>query len=198
MKIVHVLKRIETIDEDVKDLRKLEKSLQKDKSFSTPIYMTIEKQISLLVGERVKLLELQVSNPPESLIEAFKESDDDKEVKIPKPLKKKAKRTKKSVNSAPRQQIEESDDDDFDDIPIQMLTQDSIDSKIEKIQKELPKEKPAPPKKELKQESDEEVSDENVKLLDIALRQGSINKDDVTKEKKRVKFFRDNFPGAEY
>ena len=68
MKVVHVIKRVETIDNDIKELRKLEKSLSRDKSFSTPIYMTIEKQINILLGERIKLLDLRISNPPENLI----------------------------------------------------------------------------------------------------------------------------------
>ena len=68
MKVVHVLKRIETIDNDIKELRKLEKSIAKDKSFTTPIYMTIEKQINILLSERIKLLELKIANPPENLL----------------------------------------------------------------------------------------------------------------------------------
>ena len=68
MKVVHVLKRIEMIDEDVKELRKMEKSLQMDKSFSKAIYMSIEKQINILLGERIKMLELRIENPPEQFI----------------------------------------------------------------------------------------------------------------------------------
>ncbi|TAL37909.1 MAG: hypothetical protein EPN93_05410, partial [Spirochaetes bacterium] len=65
MKVVHVLKRIELIDNDIKELRKMEKSLQRNKTFTTPIYLSIEKQINILLGERVKLFELQIANPPE-------------------------------------------------------------------------------------------------------------------------------------
>ena len=53
MKVIHVLKKIEQLDEDIKELRKMEKSLQRNKSFSTPIFMTIEKQINLLLGDRI-------------------------------------------------------------------------------------------------------------------------------------------------
>ena len=69
MKVVHVLKKIELIDSDIKDLRKMEKSLQRNKSFTTPIYLSIEKQINILLGERIKLLELKIDNPPEYMIE---------------------------------------------------------------------------------------------------------------------------------
>ncbi len=204
MKIVHVLKRIETIDSDIKELRKLEKSLQKDKSFSTPIYMTIEKQVNLLVGERVKLLELQVKNPPESLVEEFKENDNDSEIIIPTPLKKnkkpgdKAKRTKKTDESKSSKPV---DEDDFDDIPMPMLTQDAIDSRFDSLKKEKSSEseKKVPSYLIREEENDDDdFSDDNVKLLDIALNKGTLKKDDIVKEKKRVKFFRDNFPGSEY
>ena len=52
MKVIHVLKKIEQIDEDVKELRKMEKALQRNKSFTTPIFMTIEKQINNLLGDK--------------------------------------------------------------------------------------------------------------------------------------------------
>ncbi len=39
-------------------------------------------------------------------------------------------------------------------------------------------------------------SDDNVKLLDIALQKGSLEKEEIEKEKdKKVRFFRENFPG---
>ncbi|MBN1501280.1 MAG: hypothetical protein JW982_14065 [Spirochaetes bacterium] len=201
MKIVHVLKKIETIDADIKELRKLEKSLQKDKSFSTPIYMTIEKQVSLLVGERVKLLELQVKNPPEFLTDEFK--DDEKDVVIPTPLKKNKKSEVKSKSAKKNDSAKPAKiNEDFDDLPIQMLTQDAIDSKFDTIKNEraneISRKTPSYLIKEDEDEDTDEISDENVKLLDIALNKGTIKKEDVVKEKKRVKFFRDNFPGNEY
>ena len=38
----------------------------------------------------------------------------------------------------------------------------------------------------------------NIKLLDIALENGTLNKSVQEKEKKKVRFFKDNFPGGEY
>lgn len=217
MKIVHVLKRIETIDKDVKDLRKLEKSLQKDKSFSTPIYMTIEKQINILVDERVKLLGLQIQNPPASLAAIYDEPEE--EVEIPTPLKKNKRTKKKSVKKAASKSAEpkvetpvkedvfDDDMDDSDDIPLQMLTQDSIDSRFDDLKKKSEEEKkPNTDKADSKKsvsfddidDDNEDDDDTSVKLLDIALNKGSLEKEDIRKEKKRVKFFRDNFPGSEY
>ncbi|HEY1406111.1 MAG TPA: hypothetical protein VF857_05830, partial [Spirochaetota bacterium] len=85
MKVIHVLKKIEQVDDDIKELRKMEKALQRNKSFSNPIYMTIEKQINILLGERIKLLELSIANPPEHLAKEF---DGVKNDDIVKPLKK--------------------------------------------------------------------------------------------------------------
>ena len=129
MKVVHVLKQIDIIDQDIKELRKLEKSLVMDKSFTTPIYMSIEKQINLMLGERIKLLELKIENPPEKYIEQIEgkrpghgDEADTRKTKTeskaktksaPKPKKKSAKK-KKTVSP--------------DDIP--MMTQDDIDAKF--------------------------------------------------------------------
>lgn len=211
MKIVHVLKRIETIDNDIKDLRKLEKILQKDKSFSTPIYMSIEKQINILLGERVKLLELKIANPPANLVKEFKDEDD---TEITNPIVEKKTRKKRTTKKTTAKKVakkrvsKSTKDEDFDDdIPLQILTQDQIDSKFDTLSKSKkttsPKkkiaEKKSSPKKENKIKEDEnEEEDENVKLLDIALEKGTLNKKEITKEKERVRFFRDNFPGAEY
>ncbi len=68
MKVIHIIKKIEAVDDDIRELRKLEKSLTRDKSFSTPIYMSIEKQINILLGDRIKLLELKIANPPADLV----------------------------------------------------------------------------------------------------------------------------------
>lgn len=163
--------------------------------------MTIEKQVSLLVGERVKLLELQVKNPPEFLTDEFK--DDEKDVVIPTPLKKNKKSEVKSKSAKKNDSAKPAKiNEDFDDLPIQMLTQDAIDSKFDTIKNEraneISRKTPSYLIKEDEDEDTDEISDENVKLLDIALNKGTIKKEDVVKEKKRVKFFRDNFPGNEY
>ncbi|MFA5519050.1 MAG: hypothetical protein WDA74_07345 [Spirochaetota bacterium] len=207
MKVVHVIKRVEMIDNDIKELRKLEKSLSRDKSFSTPIYMTIEKQINILLGDRIKLLDLRIANPPESFISEMKDDAPESEGDIlpsisePKKTVKKAKakpQTKAQAKAAPRIDIP-----DIDDIP--MLTQDQIDSRFDSIRdaKETRTEMKSAPKAETEKEDarqnyeDKEHTsyDDNVKLLDIALEKGSLNKKTPDKEKK-IKFFRENFPST--
>jgi hypothetical protein len=49
------------------------------------------------------------------------------------------------------------------------------------------------PKKEAAPAPQEYSEDESVKLLDIALEKGTLNRKDIEKEKK-VRFFRENFP----
>ena len=206
MKVVHVLKRIETIDNDIKELRKLEKSIAKDKSFTTPIYLTIEKQNNILLSERIKLLELKIANPPENLlsdeeIEREKEPEplpintEKKKNKKAKPLNKTSEeersatsKTKEIPVSRPKREIIVPDDED--DIP--MLTQDEIDAKFENLKGDAKTN--AQRDIELKEENLAEDSDDtHVKLLDIALEKGTLSKKTIEKEKK-VRFFRENFP----
>lgn len=216
MKVIHVLKKIEQIDEDVKELRKMEKSLQRNKSFTTPIFMTIEKQINNLLGDKVKYLELGISNPPAALAKEF---DDDQGQDVVRPLRKAGKadkNVKKSSSSAKdaaiknkaksagkdsekiKEAIADTSDDESDDMDsIPMLTQDMIDSKFDTMKSLQPKDKPA---KETAKPLISRDDDRDVKLLDIALTKGTLNKEEIEKEKdkKRVRFFRDNFPGSDY
>ncbi len=192
MKVVHVIKKIESIDNDVKELRKLEKSITKDKSFSTPIYMTIEKQINILLGDRIKLLELTIANPPANMAG----EEDLEEVKSHKPAFQNmatSKKTNKSKAKAKTKKASTMKKDilagDIDDIP--MLTQDVIDKKIDNISTSTKKEAKTPPNDS--SSKTEKQSDEGIKLLDVALEKGSLNKKVMEKERK-VKFFRENFP----
>ncbi|MCL1865278.1 MAG: hypothetical protein FWF73_05645 [Spirochaetes bacterium] len=197
MKVVHVIKRIETIDNDIKELKKLEKSITRDKSFTTPIFMTIEKQINILLGERIKLLDLQILNPPAPL-----SSDDEDTEKIDNSPIHKVGEAKRSVKKTKPKTSEETKTaqtskrnitlPDDDEIP--MLTQDQIDKRFQAIESE----------EKLNFEKEEEVSkpfseldtpldDTSIKLLDVALEKGAINKKLLDKEKK-IRFFRENFP----
>lgn len=208
MKVIHVLKRVETIDNDIKELRKLEKSIASNKSFTTPIYMTIEKQINILLDERIKLLGLSISNPPANLVAAL---EGDEEETAPEPLQvihetkkpvkkakaqpeKKKEELKEEISAAkPRKPIIIPDDDD-----IPMLTQDQIDAKFGAIKAEAKPEIKAVQKaeKEEKEEAsakDEDGDDTSIKLLDVALEKGTLNKKVIEREKK-VRFFRENFP----
>ena len=195
MKVVHVIKRLETIDNDIKELRKLEKSISRDKSFTTPIFMTIEKQVNILLGERVNLLDLQIANPPKTFVPA-NEGEEEIPVSpihvIPEPKKTVKKGRGKEEEFKPatpvKRKITIPDDDD-----IPMLTQDMVDAKINTLKTEE-KAKPAPGEilKETP-EQDTPLDDASIKLLDVALEKGSLNKKVMDKEKK-VRFFRENFP----
>jgi|YNPMSStandDraft_1061717.scaffolds.fasta_scaffold02582_3 hypothetical protein len=183
MKVIHVLKRIEMIDQDIRELRKLEKSLQRNKSFTQPIFITIEKQINILLGERIKLLELKIANPPANL---QPEEEDVGETLIAEPKKKTAKKKEPKENKMKETAVE------LEEQEFSMLTQDDIDKKIAKLQQD----------DEYKSKDDDKVKKEDddtaVKLLDIALEKGTINKQEVETQKKKIRFFKDNFPGGEY
>lgn len=182
MKIVHVLKRIEMIDNDIKELKKLEKSVSRNKSFSTPIYISIEKQINIMLGERIKLLELKIENPPTYLVEEIEGGSKEAAELKPMPEKK----------AKPGKQKKQAELEDDDDIP--MLTQDQIDEKFSAIKAETEKKRPDKTKEEKKADEDKDSSSsDSVKLLDIALQKGTLSTPDPEKERK-VRFFRDNFP----
>ena len=210
MRVVHVLKRIETIDNDIKELRKLEKTLTRDKSFTTPIFMTIEKQINIMLDERIKLLNLKIDNPPETLV-ALVEGEEKDEAPQPlhvsqdkKPVKKAApkeavKDTKEHKKPEPRPAIVLPDDDE-----IPMLTQDQIDARFNSMKADEKKETAAKPrpseekKAEFKPAEKDDAAGENlddtaIKLLDVALEKGTLNRKVLDREKK-VRFFRENFP----
>ncbi len=199
MKVVHVIKRVETIDNDIKELRKLEKSLSRDKSFSTPIYMTIEKQINILLGERIKLLDLRITNPPENLIAEIEGEAPEAGIEmlpsIPEP-KKTVKKGKPAQQKKQPQAEPEIDIPDFDEMP--MLTQDQIDAKFDSMQdieEDRKKEERIIPDEEKYSGRSSSYDENSIKLLDIALEKGSVNRKTVEKDKK-VKFFRENFPST--
>ena len=85
--------------------------------------------------------------------------------------------------------------DEIEEQEIPMLLQDDIDEKIQLLEKGKDNQN-----KTLKEKGEEEeVEDkENIKILDVALEKGTLNKQEIEKEKKRVKFFKDNFPRSEY
>jgi hypothetical protein len=200
MKVIHVLKKIEQIDDDIKELRKMEKALQRNKAFTTPIFMTIEKQINIMLGDRNKLLQLQIENAPEHIAREF---DGEKNEEIAKPLRKTHKKVsdKKSSSNKKEKQIITSPEKKSsrpslpDNTEIPMMTQDMIDSRFNSIKTTTEKKKDTDRKPLVDKEKDD---DKDIKLLDIALEKGTLNQEVIDKEKKRVRFFRNNFPGGEY
>lgn len=198
MKVIHIIKKIETVDEDIKELRKLEKSLQKDKSFSTPIYISIEKQINILLGDRIKLLELKIANPPADLVKDIEgtEAVEVIEKKVARTVSKKSK-SKKAKQIPADEEMEDDETEEIDDIGI--LTQDLIDEKFAKLKEEKEQsDKKHTSEFHFKKDKDEDMDDDNIKLLDVALENGTLNKTTLDKERKKVRFFKDNFPGGDY
>jgi hypothetical protein len=197
MKVVHVIKRVETIDNDIKELRKLEKSIARDKSFTTPIYMTIEKQINILLGERIKLLELHIENPPASFVTDIEGEDEEIPAApvqaIPEPKKAVKKAKPKEEDEIKKPVVPEKRKITIPDDDIPMLTQDQIDAKFHAIKTEekLKTEHAEAAAKPSAQETP--LDDNSIKLLDVALEKGNINKKSLDREKK-VRFFRENFP----
>ncbi|MBN2401024.1 MAG: hypothetical protein JXN64_01370 [Spirochaetes bacterium] len=205
MKVIHIIKKIEAIDEDVKELRKLEKSLAKDKSFSTPIYISIEKQINILLGDRIKLLELSISNPPLNLLKDIEGTDaietvEKKTAKPAQPSKPIKKSKSKKVKPSPITAEELDEIEEIDDIGI--LTQDLIDEKFARLKEEKDlndRKKSIAVSMQIEEDDiDDDIKDESIKLLDVALESGSLNKSSLEKERKKVRFFKDNFPGGDY
>lgn len=200
MKVVHVLKRIEIIDQDIKELKKLEKTVKGNKSFTTPIIMSIEKQINIILGERIKLLEMRIDNPPAGFQNELDGQDQDSELEkitindtdttkqsSEKTGSSRVKIKGKSEKASPKikKSTQDLDDDDF---VIPMLTQSQIDEKISSMKKDV--------KNEAKtQDNTDGYNSDSVKLLDIALEKGTIDKSENPKQKDRkIRFFRDNFP----
>ncbi len=199
MKVVHVLKKIENIDDDIRELRKLEKSLARNKSFSTPIYMSIEKQINILLGDKIKLMELRIDNPPKEFVDSdddqaqapsAKAPSDDAKKKPTTSVRAKAGKEREKKASEAKKKTEAVDE------TIPMMTQDLIDQKFKSIEGSLQKGKE--PGNAEGDDVAEKGGDDHIKLLDIALEKGTISKNDIENEKKKVRFFKDNFPGGEY
>jgi len=129
----------------------------------------------------------------------------DKKTSLKSPEKGSAAKKKYSQKPSPGKSPVLKTHDDDDDAEIPMLTQDMIDSKFSAMKKS------SDAKREVKKDNDRkllipkpsdssenEKDDKDVKLLDIALEKGTLNQDVIDKEKKRVRFFRDNFPGGDY
>ena len=198
MKVVHVLKRIELIDADIRDLKKLEKSIAANKSFSTPLYMSIEKQINILLADRIKMLELTIANPPATLVEMVdgKPSKDDVPVlnakaKTSKSAKPKIPIKPKPTKKTPKKAGKVSHKIDDDDDEMSMLTQDLIDAKFSKAK--VKAKSKVKDEKSKKPKPEDYSKDKSIKLIDIALEKGTLSKR-VSGEEKKIRFFRENFP----
>ena len=91
---------------------------------------------------------------------------------------------------------EEDELEDIDDIGI--LTQDLIDEKFARLKEEKEQNDKKNAFLEESEFDEDDINDESIKLLDVALENGTLNKTSIEKERKKVRFFKDNFPGGEY
>lgn len=66
-KVIHLIKRVEQIDREINELHQLVDGIDSTRSYRNTMKIAAEKQINDLVGERVKLMELKIENPPEFL-----------------------------------------------------------------------------------------------------------------------------------
>lgn len=67
VKVIHLLKRVEQIDAEIAELHGLVDGISAGRSYRNTMKIAAEQQINNLVGERVKLMELKIENPPEYL-----------------------------------------------------------------------------------------------------------------------------------
>lgn len=67
VKVIHLIKRVEQIDREVAELHGLVDGIESTRSYRNTMKIAAEQQINNLIGEKVKLMELTIANPPEFL-----------------------------------------------------------------------------------------------------------------------------------
>ncbi len=70
-----ILERIGIIDRDVSELNRLKSRLPADRPYSPSLQISFDKQINVLLTERVSLMDLVVANPPDWLFPELKEDE---------------------------------------------------------------------------------------------------------------------------
>ena len=113
MKVIHIIKKLEEIDKDINELKKLERQLKKSKNYAEPIRISIEKQINILLSEKIKLyeLEIEVKNPPHYLVvESEKEIVDKNVEQEKKKVDKKIRQLDKKLGTLKDNEIQEKFD----------------------------------------------------------------------------------------
>jgi hypothetical protein len=67
VKVIHLIKRVEQIDREISELHHMVDDIDTTRSYRNSLKIAAEQQINNLVGEKVKLMELKIENPPEFL-----------------------------------------------------------------------------------------------------------------------------------
>lgn len=78
VKVIHLIKRVEQIDREIAELHGLVDGIDSSRSYRNTMKIAAEQQINNLVGEKVKLMELSIANPPEFLTKQVFGSDEKK------------------------------------------------------------------------------------------------------------------------
>lgn len=63
-----ILERIRILDRDVSELNRLKSRLPADRPYSSSLQISFDKQINNLLNERIRLLDLEISDPPRWLL----------------------------------------------------------------------------------------------------------------------------------
>ena len=66
-KVIHLIKRVEQIENEIQELHQIASGVSSDRSYRNALKIAAEQQINNLIGEKVKLMELKIENPPEFL-----------------------------------------------------------------------------------------------------------------------------------
>ncbi len=67
VKVIHLIKRVEQIDKEIAELHSLVDGIDSTRSYRNTLKIAAEQQINNLIGEKVKLMELKIENPPDYL-----------------------------------------------------------------------------------------------------------------------------------
>lgn len=78
VKVIHLIKRVEQIDKEIAELHGLVDGIDSARSYRNTLKIAAEQQINNLVGEKVKLMELKIENPPDFLTKHVYESTENK------------------------------------------------------------------------------------------------------------------------
>ncbi|MCE9499616.1 MAG: adenosine deaminase, partial [Leptospira sp.] len=85
--IEQILNRISIIDRDVSELNRLKSRLPADRPYSPSLQLSFDKQINILLDERVSIMDLAVENPPEWIFPELREDEKKTDVNIAPRLK---------------------------------------------------------------------------------------------------------------
>ena len=86
VKVIHLIKRVEQIDREIAELHGLVDGIDSSRSYRNTLKIAAEQQINNLVGEKVKLMELTIANPPEFLTKHVFEAEQNKQAQPRIPL----------------------------------------------------------------------------------------------------------------